>query len=177
MLDNAVGVLERDILAGRLRWIADLDETFRNRYVEGQIFELFARGQTRSKGFLLSQFFAWTVLPNYKVSLFAKAVRDRANFLRGNLTELIQLIARNMERNNLKWAWLVLLFEGDPPSRISTLIEEYNRNEIGIASVNTYSGSVLTSNNLLGKALVKHMRLNKLVSEVEDSNRKQGTHS
>jgi len=177
MLDDAVGVLERNILAGRLRWIAELNETFRNRNVDGHIFELFARGQTRSKGFLLSQFFAWTVLPNYKVSLFAKAVRDQANFLRGNLTELIQLIARNMERNGLKWAWLVLFFEGDPPSRVSTLIEEYNRNEIGLGSVNTYSGAVLTSNNLLGKALVKYMRLNKLVSEVEDSKRKQGSPS
>jgi hypothetical protein len=176
MLDNAVAVLERDILAGRLRWIADLNETFRNRYVEGQIFELFARGQTRSKGFLLSQFFAWTVLPNYKVSLFAKVIRDQANFLRGSLIELIRLITKNMERNGLKWAWLVLLFEGDPPSRISTLIEEYNKNEIGIASVDTYSGGVLTSNNLLGKALVKYMKLNKLVSEVEDSKRNQGSH-
>ena len=177
MLDSVADVLERDILYGRARWVADLNETFRNHPVEGHIFDLYARGQTRTKGFLLSKFFAWTVLPNYKVSLYAKAVRDQANFLRGSLAELLQLISKNMERSDLKWAWLVLLFEGDPPVRISTLIEEYNKNDIGIASVNTYSGSVLTSNNLLGRALVKHMKLDKLVSELEHSKRKQGSHS
>jgi hypothetical protein len=177
MLNNAADALERTILAGRARWIADLNETFRNYSVEGDIFDLYARGQTRPKGFLLSRFFAWTVLPNYKVSLYAKTVRDQANFLRGSLTELLQLIRKSIERSDLKWAWLVLFFEGDPPSRISTLVEEYNKNDIGIASVNAYSGSVLTSNNLLGKALIQQMRLNKLVSELEHSKRKQGSHS
>lgn len=166
MLEELVDALERAILDGRARWIADINETFRGYALEGHRFDVYARGQTRSKGFILSQFFAWTVLPNYKVSLFAKAVTNPAQFLRGNLIEMLRLIKRNMEKHNFKWAWLILLFEGDPPDRISSLIEEYSENDVGIGSVNAYSGKVIVSNNVLGRSLLKHMRLEQLVSRI-----------
>jgi hypothetical protein len=165
MLDEVVDALERDILGGSARWIADINETFRDYVLDGHKFDIYARGQTRGKGFVLSQFFAWTVLPNYKVSLFGKAVRNPAQFLRGNLLELLRLIGKNMEEHNFKWSWLVLFFEGDPPSRISSLVQEYHENDVGIASVNTYSGDVVVSNNVLGRSLLKHMRLKQVVSK------------
>ena len=169
MLDDVVDALERDILNGRARWIADLNETFRDYTLDGHKFDIYARGQTRGKGFILSQFFAWTVLPNYKVSLYAKAVRDSAQFLRGNLMEFLRLIKKDMNERGFKWTWLVLLFEGDTPSRISSIIEEYGENDVGIGCVNAYSGSVLVSNNLLGRSLLQHMRLKHLVSGLERS--------
>jgi hypothetical protein len=133
---------------------------------------MYARGQTRGQGFLLSRFFAWTVLPNYKVSLYAKAIKDQANFLRGTLLDILRAIKRDMETRNLKWAWLVLLFEGDAPDRISSLVQEYHQDEIGIGCVNAYSGAVLVSNNVLGKSLLKHLRLRRLVSTYEGKRRK-----
>jgi hypothetical protein len=166
-IDEVVDAFERDILNGRARWVADLDETFRDYPVEGHRFDMCARGQTRGKGFILSRFFAWTVLPNYKVSLYAQAVRDSRNFVRGRLVELLRFVRRDVEKRGLKWAWLVLFFEGDLPSAIASSIETYDKNDIGIASVNAYSGNVLVSNNQLGRSLVRHMRLDRLVSGLE----------
>jgi hypothetical protein len=172
MIDEVVDELEREILNGRARWVADLNETFRNYALGGYRFDIYARGQTRGQGFLLSRFFAWTVLPNYKVSMYARAVKDQANFLRGTLLDVLQAIKREMEKRNLKWVWLILLFEGDPPDRISSLVQEYNKSEIGIGCINVYSGAVLVSNNVLGQSLLKHMRLHHLVSAYERKRRK-----
>lgn len=167
MFDEVVDALEHAILEGRARWIADLNETFRDYLLEGHKFDIFARGQTRGKGFMLSQFFAWTVLPNYKVSLYAKAVTNPVQFMKGNLIQLVGLIKKNMEKDNVKWAWLILFFEGDPPDRIREMIKEFNDNDVGIGSVNVYSGNALVSNNLLGRSLVKHMRIQELVPNFE----------
>jgi hypothetical protein len=174
MIDQVVDELEREILEGRARWVADLNETFRDYTLEGHRFEMFARGQTRGQGFMLSRFFAWTVLPNYKVSLYARVVRDPTNFQRGNLLDLLKVLKQEMEKRNLKWVWLILFFEGDPPDRISSLVQEYNKQEIGIGCVNAYSGAVIISKNVLGRSLVKQFGLHRLVSGYE---RKSGKSS
>jgi hypothetical protein len=158
---------ERDILNGRARWVADLSETFRGHPVEGHRFDMCARGQTRGKGFILSRLFAWTVLPNYRVSLYAEAVENSKNIAAGRLVELLRFIRRDMEKRGLKWAWLVLFLEGDPPTQVARSIETYDKNDIGIGSVNAQSGSVLVSNNLLGRSLVRQMRLDRLVPRLE----------
>jgi len=121
---------------------------------------------------MLSKFFAWTVLPNYKVSLYARVVRDSTNFQRGNLLELLRVLKQEMERRNLKWVWLIFFFEGDPPERIGSLVQEYNKEEIGIGCVNAYSGAVVVSKNVLGRSLVKHLGLHHLVSNYERKSRK-----
>lgn len=133
---------------------------------------MFARGQTRGQGFMLSKFFAWTVLPNYKVSFYVRVVRDSANFQRRNLLALLNVLSNEMERQNLKWVWLVLLFEGDPPERIGSLVQEYSKKEIGIGCVNASSGAVVVSKNVLGSSLVKHLGLQYLVSKYERKSRK-----
>jgi len=126
-----------------------------------------ARGQTRGKGFILSRLFAWTVLPNYTVSLYAEAVRNSKDIVGGRLVELLRFIRRDMEKRGLKWAWLVLFLEGDPPSQVARSIETYDKNDIGIGGVNVHSGNVLVSNNLLGRSLVRQMRLDRLVPRLE----------
>jgi len=177
MSDSLVDLFELEILRGRARWIADLNETFRDHSVGKHKFDLYARGQTRGKGFMLSQFFAWTVLPNYKVALYARSVKDSASFLRSSLLELIQEIRKEFEKYGLKWAWLVLFFEGDPPERIRSAIEDYQKSDIGIGTVNAYSGSVVVSNNVLGRSLTRQMRLHKLVSELEYRKGRKGSAS
>jgi len=175
MIDELLDALEHGILNGRARWIADLNETFRDYSVGGHKFEIHARGQTRGKGFILSRFFAWTVLPNYKVSLYARAVRNTTTFLRGNLIEFLKVIKKDLESRGMKWAWLVLLFDGDPPDRISSMVQEYSKNDIGIGCINAYSGNMVVSNNVLGRGLIKQMRLHKLVSELEHSKERKGS--
>jgi hypothetical protein len=176
-LDVVLDAFERDILNGRARWIADLSETFRDYQLSGHTFDMCARGQTRGKGFLLSRFFAWTVLPNYKVSLYARAWRDSTNLLRKHIIELLQAIRKDVEKRELKWAWLVVFLEGNPSSQVASFVESYNNDDVGIGTVNTYTGSVLVSNNLLGRSLLRHMRLDKLVSGLEQGKGRQGSGS
>ncbi len=166
-LETILDAFERDILAGRARWIADLSESFKETSIGGHTFNLVIRGQTRPSGFILSKFFAWTVLPNYGVSLYVKGVKDQTDFGRAKLVEFVRIVKNDMEEHNGKWAWLVFLFETDPSSQVMNFILEYDRNDLGIGCFNITSGSMPVSNNLLGRSLVRNLSLNRLVSKIE----------
>lgn len=166
-LDALLERFEREILSGRARWIADLSESFRDYKLNGDSFDLMVRGQTRPSGFLLSRFFAWTVLPNYRVSLYVKTIKNSMNFSQSKLSELRRIIKNEMERHDMKWAWLVLFFENDAPSEVQSSIEGYDRADVGIGSISVSSGAITVSNNILGRSLLRQMRLHKLLSELE----------
>jgi len=176
-LDQVIDEFEREILRGRARWVADINETFRDYPVGGQSFDVCARGQTRGKGFLLSRFFAWTVLPNYKVSLYAKAIPNTADFHRGNLIQLLHDVRMDKERRDVKWAWLVLFLEDAPPRGVANVVETYDRDDLGIGCVNVNSGNVLVNRNLLGSSLLKQMRLHRMIFEFERRQSRQGSAS
>ena len=154
---------EREIIKGRARFIAELNESFRDYSIKGANFDLYIRGQTRSKGFALSKFFAWTALPNYRVALYGRVVRDAGQSTRRTILELVDLIRSEIKENDLKWAWLVLFADEDLPTNVQNLVERFDINEVGIGVLNANSGKLLHSNNLVGRSLKRYMRVDRLV--------------
>lgn len=158
-----VDEFERQILKGGARFIADLNESFRDYPIRGTKFDVFIRGQTRSKGFLLSRFFAWTVLPNYRVALFGRVLRNASQSTRKTILDLVELIRSELKENDLKWAWLMIFADEDLPMNVQNLVERFDINEVGIGVVTISSGKMIHSNNLVGKSLKRYLRADRLV--------------
>ena len=157
---------ERQILKGQARFIADLNESFKDYTINGSTFDLYIRGQTRAKGFALSRFLAWTVLPNYRVAFFGKILRNAADSTRKSILELAEFIRAAIRQQELRWAWLVFFADQDLPSNVQNLVEKFDVQEIGIGVVNAKSGMMIHSNNLLGKSLKRYLHVDRLMSRI-----------
>jgi hypothetical protein len=158
--------LEEEIHRGRASWIADLSETFRLYNISGEHFALVARGNTRPRGFLLSRFLAMTVLPNYNVCLYSSELRPHGEDARSQVMKLIRIIETQRDQKDIKWSWLLLISEDDPPVQVSRFIETFGNKEVGIGCINISSGKITTSPNHLGRSLSNQMRLGRLISDL-----------
>jgi hypothetical protein len=161
---DLVGGLERELQRGRARWLADLNETFRDYQVSGEVFPLLARGGTRPKGFLLSRFLAFTVMPNYNACMYAQWVDgSRA---KEHVMRLLRIVETQRDQKDIKWSWLLLLSNEPPPDSVNKLISEFGNRDIGLGCVNTVTGEMSTSPNQLGASMANQMRLKRLVSDL-----------
>lgn len=139
--------VERILFLGAGRWLADFNESFRGFTSGGETFDLFVRGGTRPRGFLLSRLFAYFSMPDYKVGLYAKHVPDD-DFSLEKLKRAV--MARAAERNT-RWNWLVLIRAGSFPDDMVEAVDGFDRPELGISLVNLADEDVDTSSNLLGR--------------------------
>jgi hypothetical protein len=157
---TAVGRLERGLIHGSSRWIADLTEFFRDYRVDDTTFTLYAKGKTRSSGFFLSRFAAWTILPNYAVGLFC--VNEGEGPLNTEkLRKRMDLVSRISEREGFHWTWLILLSDRDVAPGVLSFVSRYDKRELGVAVGSTSSGQIVVSNNQIGKSIVKQLGLSK----------------
>jgi len=161
---DLVGGLERELQRGRARWLADLNESFRDYQVSGEVFPLLARGGTRPKGFLLSRFLAYTVMPNYNVCIYAQWVNgSRA---KEHVMRLLRIVETQRDQKDIKWSWLLLLGNEPAPGSVNELISEFGNKDIGLGYVNTSTGEMSASPNRLGASMTNQMQLNRLVIDL-----------
>jgi len=161
---DLVSGLERELQRGRARWLADLNETFRDYQVSGEVFPLLARGGTRPKGFLLSRFMAYTVMPNYNVCMYAQRVDESR--AREHVMRLLRIVETQRDQKDIRWSWLLLLGNEPPPESVNRLISQFGNKDIGLGYVNTSTGEMNTSPNHLGASMANQMRLNRLVKDL-----------
>jgi len=162
---DLVGGLERELQRGRARWLADLNETFRDYQISGEVFPLLARGGTRPKGFLLSRFLAYTVMPNYNVCMYAQWVDGSRG--KEHVMRLLRIVETERDQKDIRWSWLLLLGNEPAPASVNKLISEFGNRDIGLAYVNTSTGEMSTSPNRLGASMANQMRLNRLVIDLQ----------
>jgi hypothetical protein len=165
--------LEREIQRGRAGWIADLNETFRDYQISGEMFQLIARGGTRPKGFLLSRFVAMTIMPDYRVCLYADALKDSGSAAKSQVMRLIRLIETQRDQRDIKWSWLLLFSDQEPPELVNRFVEDFGNKDIGLGCIDVSTGKVVASRNQLGRSLTRQMRLNKLIEDLKKRKRGQ----
>lgn len=158
-----IDALEHDLIGGRARWVADLNEFFRNYQVRDTTFDLYARGRTRNKGLLLSKFFAWTALPDYSVSLFCVDESRGGNLNIDKLRRRMEAVFYVIREEGLQWAWLIVFLSKELPAQVVSFVTRYDRRELGLALASTSSGQVVTSYNQIGRSIGKQLRLGKLL--------------
>lgn len=146
--------LEKNLMLGSGQWVADFSESFWG-YQSGRVrFDLFARGNTRNRGFLLSRFLAVFVLPDYRVGCFVKA----GPLDRGGFWQVVRAVEREAERGGMDWAWLVLVNEVPFPGPVRRTVEVFDRPNLGVALVELGPNQVVASDSYLGRAMVRHVR-------------------
>jgi hypothetical protein len=161
---DLVGGLERELQGGRARLLADLSETFRDYQVSGEVFPLLARGGTRSKGFLISRFVAFAIMPNYNVCMYTQWVDgSRA---KEKVMRLLRVVETQRDQKDIKWSWLLLLGDESAPESVKRFIDEFGNREVGLSYLNIATGEIRTSPNQLGRSMANQMRLNRLIHDL-----------
>lgn len=146
--------LERNLMTGSARWIADFTESFRDYSIQDERFQMVVTGSTRPRGFFLSRLFAYFSLPNYSMACFVRAARIDGR----KLDELVQLVSEYMKETNIAWSWIVIPQEGPLPVGTADLIKGKDINEIGIALVDVSSGDVVTNPSYVGRRMADHVK-------------------
>ena len=137
-----------------------MTEFFREYRVDDTTFALYAKGKTRSSGFLLSRFAAWTILPNYTVGLFCVNEGDDT-LSTERLRKRIDLVTKISEHEGFHWAWLILMSDRNVPPGVLSYVSRYDKKELGVGVGSTSSGQIVLSNNQIGKSIGTQLGLNK----------------
>jgi hypothetical protein len=162
-ISRLVDSTERAFVAGAASRVAHVEEFFRNYTVEGYLFDFYARGHTRSSGGLIfPKILAFTVLPDYKVSLFGQMVSSFESYTTQQLAKLLDAVKRNSERKDIKWSWVILFGNTPINSVLSDYVIRYSRPDIGIGLLSPGEGVIAHSSNKLGRAIVNSFRLDRL---------------
>ncbi|MFQ6001870.1 MAG: hypothetical protein ACE5LG_09435 [Anaerolineae bacterium] len=147
--------LERNLMIGGGRWVADFTESFREHKIGGVTFGMVVRGNTRGKGFLLSRLVNFFLLPNYLVACFVYPAKEMK---KKTLDRLLKAMESYMEDNNLTWSWLVIPKEGPFSKESKRVVERIAQREIGIALVDLNSQEITTNRSSLGRRLPRYIR-------------------
>jgi len=150
--------VEKALMMGRGRWIADFNESFRNFKLQDIEFDIFIRGNTRVRGFLLSRLFSVTVNPNYSVGCFMISTESIGYFNKRLLVNALMRIQSYMKNNEMKWSWL-FIFANKDNSEMRKQVESIKDQYIGVVLVDVRSGDVIHSNSYLGRQAKKYVKL------------------
>ena len=157
-MDQRMAKVEKVLMMGRGRWIADFNESFRNFKLQDIEFDIFIRGNTRVRGFLLSRLFSVTVNPNYSVGCFMISTESVRYFNKKLLINALMRIQSYMKDNEMKWSWL-FIFANKDNSEMRKHVESIKDQYIGVVLVDVRSGDVIHSNSYLGRQAKKYVKL------------------
>jgi len=150
--------VEKGLMLGKGKWIADFNESFRNFRVRDVEFDVFIRGNTRMKGFVLSRLFSIMLNPNYSVGCFMVSTESLKHFDRKLLGKALAEIQSYMKDNEMKWSWF-FIFTSRGIGEMGKHVENIGDQSIGVVFVDAKSGSVVHSNSYLGRQAKSYVKL------------------
>jgi len=153
-VDEYLLSLERNLMLGSARWVADFAESFRNFRIGDTVFDMMVRGTLKTKGLFLSRLLSYFLLPSYGVACFVYCREPTKKTLK----RITKLISRYMEDEGLGWSWLVIAKEGAFSPQLREAVEGMELKEIGVALVDLSSQEVLTTESYLGRRMRSHVR-------------------
>ena len=150
--------LEKEMMTGQARWVADFNESFLD-YREGDVkFDLFIAGNTRSKGLILSRLFSFLLNPNYEVGFFAISLDEENEPNDRRLRKWILAVKSCMQKHEMKWAWLMLVGQS-PSESVKKCIKEAQDRTVGVAYADASSRQVISADAYLGRQLKKYVKI------------------
>jgi len=141
--------LERNLMVGSGRWVADFNESFWEYPLDGIVFDMFVTATVRPKGFFLSRVAAWLTTPNYYVACFAYSGDPTLR----TLNEVLRRISNYLEKEDFAWAWLVIPQDEPFSRKAESMVRSTKIREIGIALVDLSSHEIVTSESHWGRHL------------------------
>ena len=156
-------LIEEELVKGRFRWLANLNEIRRSYAVEDLTFPIYASGGLQERGFLLSRVYSAFVVPRYKVHLLVYVAPE---INRETLRKVVFALKRKFEAPD--WVFLILV-QGHPIDKaLKDGIEGIEDKNLGIAAYGLGAKETVTSNNVLGRGLAKQMKPNEAKYEKFD---------
>jgi hypothetical protein len=152
-IDEYLLRLEENLMIGSGKWIADFTESFRNHKIKNTKFDMFIKGNTRPKGFLLSRLFGYFAMPNYRVACFAYSQPIEPK----ELNSMVKLILNFMEENNFAWSWFVLPKQSRFSNRVRDTIKKMGIEKMGIALVDLQNIEIECNPSYVGKRMKEHV--------------------
>lgn len=146
--------LENNLILGGGRWVADFTESFWEHPVGGLTFDMVLTGQMRARGFLLSRFVSWLLMPNYQAACFVYSQDPELKRL-GNTLKAIKGFLRERE---LDWCWLVIPQEGAFSSHAKATVERDASQEMGIALVDLSSQEITSNRSYIGRRMPRFVK-------------------
>lgn len=146
--------LERNLMVGSGRWVADFVESFWNHPVGDVTFDLLIRGGMRPKGFVVSRVVALLTTPNYQVACFGYTGDPELK----RLPSVLRAVRNYMQDHQVEWAWLVIPHEGEFPSKVRARVEKNDLRELGIALVDLTTQEIVASRSYVGRRMSRFVR-------------------
>jgi len=147
---------ERELMRGKARWLANFIESFEDFQVNDVTFDIFIRGNTRVKGFLLSRFFSYVLNPNYEVGCYMYASERRLN--RSIARKILVTAKGSMEANEMRWIWLIMIAD-QIDSEAKDYVEKVSDQGLAVVAVETDTGLITNSKNFLGRQARKFVKV------------------
>ncbi|MEM1536872.1 MAG: hypothetical protein QXE00_05180 [Candidatus Bathyarchaeia archaeon] len=162
-LDFIADSVEEQIIRGNLRWLANFNEIRRNHVVGDLVFPIYASGSLREKGFFLSKIFSALVTPGYRVHLLLYT-SDRVD------AKLLRRLILTLKNNFGKEEWVFLSVVQSQPltGEVKNAIAEVNERNIGLVAFSLASKEEVSSQNVLGKGLLRQLKLTEVKFEAFD---------
>src|SRR5512136_2310609 len=138
-------LIEEQIIKGRLKWLANLNEIRKSFIIEDLTFPIYASGGLQEKGFLLSRIYSALVVPKYRVRLL---LRTASEIDTQSLRRIVIALKREFGMDD--WIFVVLMQNQRLSKAFRESINAVEDKTVGICAYSVSTKESVTSNNFLG---------------------------
>ena len=153
-LDFITDMMEEQLAKGNLTWLANFKEIYRDYTLSSFIIPIYAVGSLTEKGFFLSRIFSFFVTPKYKIHLLLYTTTELTV---KSLRKLILLCKRKFGADD--WIFITLVQAKPIEKNLKNTVLNLADERVGVAAYSLASKSEISSDNVLGRALKKNLKL------------------
>lgn len=147
-------MMEEQLAKGNLTWLANFKEIYRDYTLGSFIIPIYAVGSLTEKGFFLSRIFSFFVTPKYKIHLLLYTTTELTV---KSLRKLILSCKRKFGADD--WIFITLVQAKPVEKAVKSAVLNLADERVGVAAYSLASKSEISSDNVLGRALKKNLKL------------------
>ena len=147
-------MMEEQIAKGNLRWLANFTEIHRDYALGDFTVPVYAAGSLTEKGFFLSRVFSFFVTPKYKIHFLLHTSTELSV---KSLRKLILSCKHKFGADD--WIFITLVHSKPVEKKVKSAVLHLADERVGVAAYSLVSKSEISSDNVLGRALKKNLKL------------------
>ncbi len=153
-LDFIADMMEERLAKGNLSWLANFTEIHRDYALGDFTVPVYAVGSLTEKGFFLSRIFSFFVTPKYKIHFLLYTPTELSV---KSLRKLILSCKRKFGADD--WIFITLVHTKPIEKAVKNTVLNLADERVGVAAYSLASKKEISSDNVLGRSLKKHLKL------------------
>jgi hypothetical protein len=153
-LNFIADMMEEQLAKGNLKWLAHFTEIYRDYTLGDIVIPIYAVGSLAEKGFFLSRIFSAFVTPKYKIHFL---LYTSAELSVKTLRKLILSCKRKFGPED--WIFITSVHRKPIGKNVENVVLNLADERVGVAAYSLASKSEISSDNVLGRALKKRLKL------------------